>query len=177
MAKLSSFQLTLLSVWGASAVAALAGSFWLLENDWATQRTQPARIATSEAVMRSSEGRTSNQYREEAIALRQSVQQLERRNRILASRLDSLESDLGLITASIPTNPAVQPSTAAPQQEFPSQTMPTPLRKPLGSNGNSNLQEVGKTYTQPFPLKMPGTGKTPTDAQIGEALLSTRQGS
>ena len=165
MAKLSGFQITLLSVWGLSAVTALAGSFWLLENDWAKVRSQPARMAVAEPIVRNTVAQSADRYREESVALRNSVQQLERRNRVLASRLDALESDLGLITASIPSTPIIQ-------QVSPSQSMPRPINKPLNSNGNANLQQVGKSYTQPFPLKMPDTGMSPTDSQIGEALLS-----
>lgn len=109
------------------------------------------------------------EYKEEALALRESLKVLERRNRMLASRLDALETDIGTITASIPNSGQ---NNIVPFSELQQQRIPDPLSGSSTNGGSTAAQKSVKLTVQPFPLKMPGTNRAPSDAEIGEALLS-----
>lgn len=171
MARLNSFQITLLTVWGTSAIAALGSSFWLTGSDWSSTSTNTTIAGTQQSVDRII-AEPPQEYKEEALALRESVQLLERRNRILTSRLDALESDIGTITASVPTNGQ---TNIVPLSQLEAQQLPQALPKSMeiGTNTASRTQDQDlKVDVQPFPLKMPGTNRAPNDSEIGEALLA-----
>lgn len=167
MARLSGFQISLLSVWGVSAIAALSGSFWLAGSDWSFSSTETSMVGTLQPIGRII-AEPPREYKEEALALRESLKLLERRNRILSARLDSLESDIGTITASVPS---ARQNNIAPMSELTQQRLPDPLPNATNS-GSTTMQKSIKLSVQPFPLKMPGTNRAPSDAEIGEALLA-----
>ncbi|MEP0520821.1 MAG: hypothetical protein ABJO09_11990 [Hyphomicrobiales bacterium] len=166
MARLSGFQLSLLSIWGVSAIAALSGSFWLAGSDWSHSSKNSSMSGSMQTVGRIV-AEPPLEYKEEALALRESLKLLERRNRMLTSRLDALESDMGTITASIPTS---RTTDIVPLSELTQQSLPAPL--PGASTRSTTLQKAVKLHVQPFPLKVPGTNRAPSDAEIGEALLA-----
>lgn len=168
MARLTGFQISLLSVWGVSAIAALSGSFWLAGSDWSFSSNQNAMNGSVQTVGRIV-AEPPLEYKEEAIALRESLRLLERRNRLLTSRLDALESDMGTITASIPTN---RTTDIVPLSELTQQSLPAPLPDAVTNDASATLQKGVKLHVQPFPLKVPGTNRAPSDAEIGEALLA-----
>lgn len=168
MARLNGFQVSLLTIWGVSAIAALSGSFWLAGTD----RSNTAQENSQSRPMHAN-GRIiaepPREYKEEALALRESLKILERRNRMLASRLDALETDIGTITASIPNSGR---NNIVPMSELQQQRIPDPLPSSSANGGNTVAQKNVRLTVQPFPLKMPGTNRAPSDAEIGEALLA-----
>lgn len=108
------------------------------------------------------------EYKEEALALRESLKVLERRNRMLASRLDALETDIGTITASIPN---ARQNNIVPLSDLQQQRIPDALSGSSANGGSTTARKSVKLTVQPFPLKMPGTNRAPSDTEIGEALL------
>lgn len=169
MARLTGFQISLLTVWGVSAIAALSGSFWLAGADWSYSSSEKSMAKTMQPIGRIV-AEPPQEYKEEALALRESVKLLERRNRLLTSRLDALESDFGTITASIPSGGQ---ANIVPLSELRQQRLPDPLPDAASANNASSALQKGlKLNVQPFPLKMPGTDRAPNDAEIGEALLA-----
>lgn len=168
MARLTGFQISLLTVWGMSAIAALSGSFWLTGSDWSHSSSEKSMTGSMQPIGRIV-AEPPQEYKEEALALRESLKLLERRNRMLASRLDALESDIGTITASIPTGGQ---ANIVPISQLTPQQLPAPLLDAASNAGQTTLQKSVKLNVQPFPLKMPGTDRAPNDSEIGEALLA-----
>ncbi|WP_306256855.1 hypothetical protein [Pararhizobium sp. IMCC21322] len=166
MSKANWFQISLLAIWGVSAVAALSGSFWLARADWVQ-----AYRADANAV-RAQQSALENPIeaallQEELLVLREAVTRLDRQNRILMSRLESVEDESGEFTAAIPSSPGQQRRMVGVQS---SQRMPAPLSNTLIQKKEIQSESRVLTRTDPYPLKMQGTGRAPTDAEISEAL-------
>ncbi len=166
MSKATWFQITLLAVWGVSAVAALSGSFWLARSDWVE-----AYRADADA-MRVQQSAFENPVeaallQEELLVLREAVTRLDRQNRILMSRLESVEDEAGEFTAAIPSSPNPQGFVVGVPG---SQQMPATLNNTLIQKKEMNSKDRVFTRIDPYPLKMQGTGRAPTDAEISKAL-------
>lgn len=167
MSKSTLFQLTLLMIWGVVALAALSGSFWLTRADWTRGLNAEALDPGDAAAARSLSA--SRRIQDEVIELRETVMRLDRQNRVLMSRLDSIESGSDLYTASIsPGSAQPAPGAANPL----SQQMPAALQSGQKQQRTSVSRHNVRSSVQPFPLKIPGTGRTPTDAEIAKALMN-----
>ncbi|MEH6728667.1 MAG: hypothetical protein V7703_21180 [Hyphomicrobiales bacterium] len=166
MSKTTWFKITLLAIWGASAVAALAGSFWLTQAEWVHAFRADAN---AKLMQQSGAGDLANTgpLREEVLRLRNAVKHLDNQNNILMSRLGVLEKDTGDFTANIPAN---QLSRGQISGEPRSQQMPGTLNKSLKQQ--EKLQSGGRVFTRigPYPLKLQGTNRAPTDGEISRAL-------
>lgn len=166
MSKTTWFQVTLLTVWGASAMAALAVSFWLTRADWVHEFRADAR--SEMALQADGHGLTDPQaFRDEVLRLKQAVNRLENQNRILLSRLEIVEDETGEFTAAISSNPDASGRTGRDPR---SQQMPATLNKPLMPQGKSVSNGQVFTRIDPYPLKLQGTDRAPTDAEISKAL-------
>nr|WP_306266574.1 hypothetical protein [Pararhizobium sp. IMCC3301] len=167
MSRSTWFQLTLLMIWGVVAMSTLSGSFWLTRTDWAPDLNAEAFSARDAAATRNLTS-ASRQIQDEVIELREVVMRLDRQNRILMSRLDSVESGAELFTASISSRPQQQsPGLANPL----TQQMPAASQTPLKRQPTPVTQHNVRSSVQPYPLKVPGTDRTPTNAEIAKALM------
>lgn len=167
MSRLAWFQLTLLMIWGVVAMATLSGSFWLTRTDWAPNLNAEAFSASDAAATRNLTS-VSRRMQDEIIELREVVMRLDRQNRILVSRLDSVETGSELFTASISPGSGGQSSGNADPL---SQQMPAAIRTSLEQPSGRFTQHNVRSSVQPYPLKVPGTGRTPTNAEISKALM------
>lgn len=166
VSKTTWFQITLLGVWGASAVAALAGSFWLTQAEW----VHAFRADANAKLMQQSDAgdfADTGPLREEVLRLRDAVKRLDSQNSIMMSRLGVLEKETGDFTANIP---ASQFSRRQMSDEPSSQQMPGTLSKSLKQQ--EKLKSGGRVFTRtdPYPLKLQGTNRAPTDEEISKAL-------
>lgn len=166
VSKTTWFQVTLLTVWGASAMAALAVTFWLTRADWVHEFRADGRPAMAQQA--ESHGLADAQaFRDEMFRLKQAVNRLENQNRILLSRLEIVEDETGEFTAAISSIPdASDRSGRAPH----SQRMPETLPNPLPNNKKSVSNGQVFTRIDPYPLKLQGSDRAPTDAEISKAL-------
>lgn len=166
MSKATWFQITLLAVWGVSAVAALSGSFWLARSDWVeAYRADADTLGAQQSAFENPVEAALLQ--EELLVLREAVTRLDRQNRILMSRLESVEDGAGAFTAAIPSSPNPQRSLVGTPS---SQQMPATLNNTLIQKQEMHSRDRVFTRIDPYPLKMQGTGRAPTDAEISKAL-------
>jgi len=166
VSKATWFQITLLAVWGVSAVAALSGSFWLARSDWVeAYRTDADAMRVQQSAFENPVEAALLQ--EELLVLREAVTRLDRQNRILMSRLESVEDEAGEFTAAIPSNPNPQRRVVGVPS---SQQMPATLNNTLVQKKEMHSNDRVFTRIDPYPLKMQGTGRAPTDAEISKAL-------
>lgn len=166
MSKATWFQITLLAVWGVSAVAALSGSFWLARSDWveAYRADADAMRVQQSAFENPAEAAL---LQEELLVLREAVTRLDRQNRILMSRLETVEDEAGEFTAAIPSSPTPPGFVVGVPS---SQQMPATLNNTLIQKKEIHAKDRVFTRIDPYPLKMQGTGRAPTDAEISRAL-------
>ncbi len=147
-------------------MAALAVSFWLTRADWVHEFRGDAR---SEMALRA-EGHSltdTQAFRDEILKLKQAVNRLENQNRILLSRLEIVEDETGEFTAAISSDPDSSGRTGRDPR---SQQMPASLNKPLMPQQKPGSNEQVFTRIDPYPLKLQGTDRAPTDAEISKAL-------
>lgn len=147
-------------------MAALAVSFWLTRADWVHEFRADAR--SEMALQADGQSLTDPQaFRDEVLRLKQAVNRLENQNRILLSRLEIVEDETGEFTAAISSNPDASSRSG---REPRSQAMPATLNKPLMPQGKSVSNGQVFTRIDPYPLKLQGTDRAPTDAEISKAL-------
>lgn len=166
MSKTNWFQITLLAIWGVSAMAALSGSFWLARADWVQAYRADANAARAQQSAAENPIEAAL-LQEELLVLREAVTRLDRQNRILMSRLESVEDESGEFTAAIPSSPNPQRRIVGVQG---SQRMPAALNNTLIQKKEMRSNNRVLTRTDPYPLKMHGTNRAPTDAEISQAL-------
>lgn len=166
MSKTTWFQITLLGVWGVSAMTALSVSFWLTQADWVHAFKSDANSIQVQHIAAESP-QDARQFRDEMLVLKQSVARLDRQNKILMSRLEIIEDEAGEFTAAIPSSPV---SNDLEVGEARSQQMPAVLNNTL--NQHNKVQSSDRVFTRvdPYPLKLQGTDRAPTDAEISKAL-------
>lgn len=167
MSKANWFQITLLAVWGASAVAALSGSFWIARADWVQAFKADANNAMLVQQTALEDPADTALLQQELFVLREAVTRLDRQNRILMSRLEVVEDEAGEFTAAIPSSPNPQRRLIG---EPSSQQMPAILSNSLTLNREMRSEDRVFTRIDPYPLKMQGTGRAPTDDEISKAL-------
>lgn len=166
VSKTTWYQITLLAVWGISAVAALSGSFWLTKADWV--QAYKANASSTEANMLVSENTVdTRQLQDELLVLREAVTHLDRQNRILMSRLEIVENDSSQFTASVPSSPKMQERVSSQPR---TQELPAALDNTQEMREKPDFEGHVFTRVDPYPLKMQGTNRAPTDAEISKAL-------
>lgn len=166
MPKTTWFQMTLLAIWGVSAVAALSGSFWLARADWVqAYRADANTVRVQQPLLENPI--ESALLQEELLVLRAAVTRLDRQNSILMSRLETVEDEAEDFTAAIPSSPNPQERVVSMPS---SQQMPATLNNTLVQKTEMHSKNRVFTRIDPYPLKMQDTGRAPTDAEISRAL-------